>query len=408
MSGVDGPRLWKIALVSPYDFAYPGGVTEHVTNLARQYRRIGYDAHVIAPSSADPDDVDSPPWLHRIGRVVPIPASGSVARITLSLRGYLQVKALLERERFDLIHLHEPLMPALPLTVLRHSHSINIGTFHAYRNSNLMYFYGKPVLKPFIRKLHGLIAVSRAARAFVADYFPGEYEILPNGIDYDHFSGPHARLAELDDGKLNVLFVGRLEKRKGLKYLLRAWPEVRAAVSGVRLVVVGDGRALAGYREWTTRQGLDDIVFTGHVPREDLPRFYHSCDVFCVPSTGDESFGVVLLEAMAAGKPIVTTDIPGYREVLSSGQEGLMVPAKDSEALAATLIHLLDHPGLRRLMGWAGAQTARRYSWDRVAAQVLEYYGRVVEWQQSGAAVSVGRRGSRIAATAEVARTTVR
>ena len=159
----------KLALVSPYDFAYPGGVTEHVANLAEQFLARGHEVHVVAPSSddeAEPTSSIAAP-VHRIGRVVSIPANGSVARITLSLRSYLQAKRLLQEQQFDLIHLHEPMMPALPLTVLRHSNTTNVGTFHAFRNTPLTYFYGKPILRPFFRKLHGHITVSSAAQEFV-------------------------------------------------------------------------------------------------------------------------------------------------------------------------------------------------------------------------------------------------
>src|SRR5919206_4677872 len=231
----------KLALVSPYDFAYPGGVTEHVANLAEQFRASGHEVHIIAPSS---DDESEPitigdAHIHRIGRVVSIPANGSVARITLSLRSYLQAKRLLQEQQFDLIHLHEPMMPALPLTVLRHSNTTNIGTFHAYRNSRLAYFYGKGILRPFFRKLHGHIAVSGAAREFVGEYFPADYRIIGNGIDFRRFNTRYPRLEHLADGRPTVLFVGRLEKRKGLKFLLRAWPEVLRRHPEARLVVVG-------------------------------------------------------------------------------------------------------------------------------------------------------------------------
>ncbi|MBI4494802.1 MAG: glycosyltransferase family 4 protein [Chloroflexi bacterium] len=394
---------WKIALVSPYDFPYPGGVTEHVASLAEQFRRLGQEVHVIAPSSADPETVQAIPSLHRIGHVVPIPANGSVARIALSLRGYGQVKELLQRERFDVVHLHEPLMPALPLTVLRHSHALNIATFHAFRRSNLMYFYGKPLLQPFFARLDGLIAVSRPARDFVAEHFPGDYRVIPNGIDYAYFSAPRPRRPAFDDGKLNVLFVGRLEKRKGLKYLLRAWPRVRAACGNVRLIVVGGGRPLSSYRRLAACRGWEDVVFTGHVSREELAQYYHTCDVFCAPSTGHESFGIVLLEAMAAGKPIVTTDIPGYCEVVTHGQQALLAPPQDERALAEALCQALANPELRCRLGRTGARTARRYSWDKVAVQVLDFYGEVMERKASTVAQASGRVGRVRRAAADVA-----
>jgi phosphatidyl-myo-inositol alpha-mannosyltransferase len=373
----------KLALVSPYDFAYPGGVTEHVSHLAEQFRARGHEVHIIAPSSDDEAEpslsVDA--HVHRIGRVVSIPANGSVARITLSLRSYLQAKRLLHEEQFDLIHLHEPMMPALPLTVLRHSGTINIGTFHAFRNTPLAYFYGKPILQPFFRKLHGHIAVSSAAREFVGEYFPADYRVIPNGIDFPRFNMRYPALEELSDGRPTVLFVGRLEKRKGLRYLLRAWPMVLKRQPEARLVVVGRGRPLEGYKRFAARQGWapSDVVFAGYVAAEDLPRYYQACDVFCAPNTGQESFGIVLLEAMAAGAPIVASDIPGYKDVVTNGEEGLLIERQNPGALADGLCRLLGNPELRASMRRAGQTKARNYDWPRVASQVLAYYEEVLE-----------------------------
>lgn len=376
----------KLALVSPYDFAYPGGVTEHVANLAEQFLARGHEVHIIAPSSDDesePASVDAP--VHRVGRVVSIPANGSVARITLSLRSYLQVKRLLQEERFDLIHLHEPMMPALPLTVLRHSGTTNVGTFHAFRNKTLTYFYGKPILRPFFSKLHGHIAVSEAAREFVGDYFRADYRVIPNGIDFERFNRRYAPLEQLVDDRPTVLFVGRLEKRKGLRFLLRAWPMVLERHPEARLVVVGRGRPLEGYKRFAARHGWDpsDVLFTGYVPAEDLPRYYQACDVFCAPNTGQESFGIVLLEAMAAGAPIAASDIPGYRDVVTNGKEGLLVERKNPGALADVLCRMLGSPELRATMRRAGQLKARNYDWPEVAAQVLDYYEEVLDRRET-------------------------
>jgi phosphatidylinositol alpha-mannosyltransferase len=383
----DAVRL-KLALVSPYDLAYPGGVTEHVSHLAEQFLDRGHEVHIVAPSSGDETDeplalVDAP--VHRIGRVVSIPANGSVARITLSLRSYLQAKRLLQEEQFDLIHLHEPMMPALPLTVLRHSNTTNIGTFHAFRNTPLTYFYGKPILRPFFRKLHGRIAVSSAALEFVGEYFPADYRVIPNGIDFPRFNTRYAPIAALADERPTVLFVGRLEKRKGLRFLLRAWPHVLERVPDARLVVVGRGRPLEGYKRFAARQGWTaaDVMFAGYVSAEDLPRYYQSCDVFCAPNTGQESFGIVLLEAMAAGAPIVASDIPGYRDVVTHGVEGLLVERQNPGALADALCRLLGSPESRANMRRAGEAKARRYDWPRVATEVLDYYDEVLERREA-------------------------
>ena len=383
----------KIALVSPYDYSYPGGVTEHVRNLARQFLTRGHEVHVIAPASSAPENVQGGPVLHSVGRPVPVPANGSVARITLPLRGYVQVKSLLAFQGFDIVHVHEPMMPALPHTVLHHSQTINVGTFHAFGRSTMAYFYAKPVLKPLFNRLHGKIAVSTPARDFVARRFPGNYEIIPNGIDHRRFATRVEPIERFEDDRLDVLFVGRLEKRKGLEHLLRAWPAVHRAMPNARLLVVGGGRRLEGYRAWVRSHGWSEVHFIGHASAEDLVRYYQTSDVFCAPSTGQESFGIVLLEAMAAGRAIVASRIPGYAEVVEDGAEGLLVEPRSSEALAAALIRVLGDAALRRAMGERGRTKAAEYDWSRVADRVLEFYEETIDAHM----VDPGRGMNRVA-----------
>lgn len=370
----------KIALVSPYDYPYPGGVTEHIYHLSQEFTRRGHAVKIIAPSSTDEDQLDEN--VYRIGGIVPVPVSGSIARITLSPRAYRWIKQILQKEQFDIVHLHEPLMPVICLVTLRHSKSINIGTFHAYRESNFAYLAGKPVLKPFIVKLHGRIAVSQPARDLVAKYFPGEYRIIPNGIDAETFGGEHVQpLPQYSDGKTNVLFVGRIEKRKGLKHLLSAWHAITAQYPDTRLIVVGEGELRQEMEAFARERRLRNVVFVGYVPNNELPRYYRTAHIFCAPSTGFESQGIVLLEAMAAGRPIVASDIAGYRTVITNGQEGLLVPPADEAALAAAITRLISDTELQQRLGQAGRITAQRYSWDKIASQVLDYYEEVAHRQ---------------------------
>jgi phosphatidylinositol alpha-mannosyltransferase len=305
-----------------------------------------------------------------------VPANGSEARITLSLRLSGKVKRLLDAARFDVIHLHEPLMPVLPITVLRHSQTVNVGTFHSSWDGRVARLYGNPLLRRFDRRIHARIAVSPRARDFVAQHFPGRYELIPNGIDLDEF-GPSVRpFPQLRDGKLNVLFVGRLEQRKGFGYLLRAFASLRKQRADLRLLVVGAyGESSRRRYEAIVRSAeIADVVFVGPASNADLPRYYRSGDVFCAPSTGGESQGIVLLEAMASGRPIVASDIAGYRGVMREGIEGLFVPPKDADALAAALARLIDNPEMRERLGGAGPERARAYSWDKVASRVLAVY----------------------------------
>ena len=376
----------KIALVSPYDYPYPGGVVKHIFNLDKEFRRLGHEVRIIAACSEDVGDV--PPQVIKVsGSIVHIPAAGSVARITLSPRVYRRVKKILKREQFDVIHLHEPMTPTLPLAVLRHTplspQSVVVGTFHAYRESaHPGYEYVKPIFERFFDRLDGRIAVSEAVRDYLAPYFPGDYRIIPNGIDLERFGDPALRpLERFDDGKLNILFVGRLEKRKGFKYLLRAFAQVKQAVPEARLMVVGayDKEDKEPFVFYARENRLRDVRFIGQVSEDDLPRYYRTCHVFCAPSTGFESFGMILLEAMAAGKPIVASNIDGYRGVLEDGGEGLLVQPEDERRLAEALIRLLKDPALRERMGRQGQATATDYAWHKVAQQVLDYYRELLE-----------------------------
>ncbi len=371
----------RIALVTPYDYPYPGGVTTHIANLDRVLRQWGHDVWVLAPSSKDEDELDDN-VLKVAGGVFPLQASGSVARISLSPRLYRRVKTILQDKRFDIVHLHEPLMPALPLVVLRHSQTVNVGTFHAYRETaHPGYVAGRHLLQPFFDRLDARIAVSEAARDAVYRYFPGDYAIIPNGIDYERFSRPAEPLARYSDGRPTVLFVGRLEKRKGFEYLLEAFGRVRLAVPDARLLVAGafSREDKEPFVRQARRDGIRGVHFIGYVPEEEKPRYFRSCDVFCAPSLGFESFGFVLLEAMAAGRPVVASNIPGYRGVLADGREGLLVGPGDAEALASALICLLRDGDLRARMGAQGQETACGFAWDKVAGRVLELYNELLE-----------------------------
>jgi phosphatidylinositol alpha-mannosyltransferase len=365
----------KVGLVSPYDFASPGGVTDHVRHLARQLRRLGNEVRVFAPSSRSDVDFDSAEF-YRIGSPISVPVNDSVARITLSFHLADRVAAIIERERFDVLHFHEPLMPALPMTMLRMSPAANVGTFHAFAKSNIGYYYGRPLLEPYLAHLHRGIAVSEPAKAFVNRYFPDfPLEVIPNGIDTSLFHPGHAPIRHLRDDKVNILFVGRLEKRKGLGYLLRGYEFMKPRVPNSRLIVVGDGPLRGSVESFISRRRLPDVVMAGYVPDSVLPRYYCSADIFCSPATGAESFGIVLLEAMATGLPVVATEIDGYMSVLEPGRDSLTVRPKGWAELGAALVILARDAELRNRMGAYGIEKAQRYSWEEVAGKVLHVYG---------------------------------
>ncbi|MFA5367592.1 MAG: glycosyltransferase family 4 protein [Dehalococcoidia bacterium] len=362
----------KIALVCPYDFAHPGGVANHITFLYRELQQSGHTVKIIAPYSGNRESLENKDII-TIGRPVAIPSAGSIARITLSPTLSSPVKAVLEQEMFDIIHLHDPLYSMVTLTVLRHSTSTNIGTFHAFQKTRIPYHLISPMFQRSFDRLHGRIAVSEPARLFISGYFPSEYRIIPNGIDFKRFSTPLPPVEKLRDGKLNILFVGRAEKRKGLNFLLEAYPLVKREIPQSRLVIAGP-ETRQKYEPMARKMALEDVVFTDYIPNDELPSYYQTCDVFCAPATGGESFGIILLEAMAASRAIVASNIDGYASLISNGAEGLLVPPRDARALAGAIVTLLKDEVKRREMGARGLEKAERYSWPNVAKTINEYY----------------------------------
>jgi phosphatidylinositol alpha-mannosyltransferase len=369
----------KIALVSPYDYNYPGGVGNHISALSREFIKMGHTTCILAPGSGKNPELSGN--YVPIGRSIPFPGSGSVARITLSPWLSGKVKTILEREKFDIIHLHEPLCPALCTTVLGLSKTANIGTFHAVDSRS--YLIGRPLTTPFLKKwfnkLDGRITVSKTAMEFTYKHFPADYCIIPNGVDIKHFSPDVLPLKEFNDGKINILFVGRQEKRKGLNYLFKAYELVRREIPDSRLIIVGpSSRWSRKYEKQIMRERQNSIVFTGSVAYTDLPNYYRTADLVCSPATGRESFGMVLLEAMAVGKSIVASDLPGYSNILTHGIEGLMVSPGDVQGLADAIVTLIKDEHLRKEMGARGKLKASKYRWERVAEKVIEYYELVI------------------------------
>jgi phosphatidyl-myo-inositol alpha-mannosyltransferase len=367
----------KILLVTPFDLNFPGGVNEHLFHLDLQLRELGHSTRILTPRSGDTHQEDDG-HVFRVGQSIPVPANGSTARITLSPFISGTIKEFLRAEQFDIIHLHDPLIPTLPLMVLLHSTAPTVATFHGSRSShfgfNLGYLYAKPVLRHFVDKIDFRIAVSKTARDFINYYYPGDYTIIPNGIDETAFGPevtPIERYASTDP---TILFVGRYdESRKGLRYLIEALALLQQKLPGSRLIVAGPGEPYR-YERMIEYHGVRNVTFAGEVPKEDLPAYYATCDVFCAPSTGRESFGIVLLEGMAAGKPVVATNIDGYKEVVRNFQEGILVEPKDPQALAKALGLVLSDPALAMRLGRAGRLRVRDYSWPTIARRVVECY----------------------------------
>lgn len=364
----------RIVQVSPYSWDVPGGVQAHVRQLAEHLRSHGHEVHILAPGK--------PPVLRPdariVGRAVPVRGNGSVARICFSPQSAREVENVLREIRPDVIHVHEPLVPSTAMFAVLHATAAVVATFHSNvpfeTTHSLFYRMGVPFVRPVWNRIDCRVAVSEAARDSVcARMGDAEFEIIPNGIDVARFAS--AKPVAWGSGR-RLLFVGRLEPRKGFPVALRAFERVAAHCPDLRLVVVGDGadrKALAEMPEWL--QARVDML--GRVPDEGLPGCFASADMFVSPALGGESFGIVLAEAMAAGLPVVASDIPGYRDVARHGREALLVPPDDDAALATAIRRLLDDPALCQSLGRRGRRRARDFSWDHIASALEEQYARV-------------------------------
>ncbi|GIU83647.1 MAG: putative phosphatidylinositol alpha-mannosyltransferase [Acidimicrobiales bacterium] len=350
----------KIGLICPYSLTIPGGVQQQVLQLARTIRELGEEVLVVAPCDGPPPE----PWVVSVGPSIPAAANGSVAPIAPDPQAQLRTISILGGERFDLLHLHEPFVPGPTLTSLLAKPAPIVGTFHAAGGS-AAYRYLRPVLRLLDRRLDLRCAVSEEAKRMAGEVCDGEILVLFNGIDPEPFetAEPHPK-----EGP-TVLFLGRHEPRKGLEVLLEACEQLP---SQVHVWVAGEGPETERLR---ARYGGDARVeWLGVVSDRERAARLKAADVFCAPSLGSESFGVVLLEAMAAGTAVVATSISGYRQVATAGVDALLVRPGDPQELASAIGALLGDDELRRSLVAAGKLTVRRFAMDVLARRYVDIY----------------------------------
>jgi phosphatidyl-myo-inositol alpha-mannosyltransferase len=366
----------KVGIVVPYSWSFWGGVQEHADHQARALVEHGVDVRLIM--GHDPPgrltnvlhprrgrDTPPPPYFVPVGRSVIVPANGSLPNIVISPNAMLRMKRLFAQERFDVLHLHEPITPLIAAYALANAPCPLVATFHAA--GELRWYPGAMRMWGFLtERIDHKIAVSEPARRVAERFVGGPVEVIPNGV---------ALPPEVDPGgrKRTVVFVGRHEPRKGLEVLLRAWPDV-AARTGARLRVVGADPL--SVRWLLRRKGLPGaaIDLLGSVAEEELTRELREASVLTAPSLGGESFGMVLTRAFACATPVVASDIEGYSEVVEPGT-GVLVPPGDADALATALVEVLANEPRRRALGAAARQVAEeRYAWDKIVERVLEIY----------------------------------
>ncbi len=358
----------RIAIVAPYDLSRAGGVNNQIRAQADALRRLGHSVRVFGPASRPLENGEV-----SLGRSTAVTMFGTESGFGIDPRGIPAVGRMLH-EPMDILHVHEPFTPLMPWIALAGARVPVVCTFHVHREQgHRVYASTAWLLRPLARKIDRRIAVSAAARRTVEAHFPGRYEIVPNGIDVNRFRAPKERPAIFEADRRHVLYIGRLEPRKGVEFLVRAMADVQRQLPGVRLVVGGDGPDAARLAHLSGELGVD-ARFAGVIAEAELPAFFQAADIVCSPALGGESFGIVLLEAMASNRPVVASRIEGYEELVGDRGCASLVPAGDAAALAASIATLLTNAGIRSQVVSAGTAVAYEYDWSSIALRVMEIY----------------------------------
>jgi phosphatidylinositol alpha-mannosyltransferase len=350
----------RIGFVCPYSLTLPGGVQGQVIGLARALRAQGHEVRILGPCDGPPPD----PGVTPLGNSIPLAANGSVAPIAPDLPCALRTIRALRDEDFDVVHLHEPLVPGPCMVTALIKSAPLVGTFHA-AGVSASYRWGGGPLRWLAGRLDVACAVSPDARHLAERYLGGEYEMVFNGVEVDRFAKATPWRAEGP----TIFFVGRHEERKGLSVLLDALPLLPP---DVRIWVGSDGAQTAELQARTA--GDLRVVWLGRIDDVEKTQRLRGADLFCAPSLHGESFGVVLLEAMAAGTPLIASDIPGYARVARADREALLVPPGDHVALAAAINRVLQDANLAERLVEAGRQRADELSMDRLAERYVAIY----------------------------------
>jgi len=366
----------RVGIVCPYTWNVPGGVQQHIRDLAEALIALGHHVSVITPAD---DDAELPPYVVSAGRAVPVPYNGSVARLAFGFLSAGRVRRWINEGRFDVLHVHEPAAPSLGLLACWAAAGPIVGTFHASYEKSRVVSVTAPILQSALEKITGRIAVSEAARTTLVEHLGGDAVLIPNGVATERYAmadplpGWLGRGDEHHEGGA-LGFLGRMdESRKGLSVLLRAFEVLSRRRPGLRLLIAGPGDA-ADVVARISPELRERVVILGMVSEQDKIRAYHSVDVFVAPNTGGESFGIVLAEAMSAGAPILASDIEAFDRVLLGGRAGALIRTGDHEALAAAAGALLDDPARRKQLSAEARAAVRAYDWSSVARDVLRVY----------------------------------
>jgi len=387
-----GKKL-KVGIVSEYYFPHLGGLSGDVHYAAVEFAKKGYDVKLITSKVAEPHNLrysEQGFEIIRLGRSVPIIANGSLAKVSFALNLGSQIKRMMKEQEFDVIHIHCPLTPVLPLMIQRYADCPVVGHVHTFLKTKPIYYsWFEKHLSRFMNDMEGRIAISKVCAKPFSDWFHCDFEILPNGVPIDEFSAHHPKIPRFDDDKVNLFFIGRMEPRNGIATLIDAFRIIHQEEPNTRLILAGAG-PLKNYFENTIESSLAPHVhFVGPI-LEEKPQYFATADINICPTTPVSALGVTLLESMASGKPSVCSDMPAYRETVDPGKDVLMAHPFKPEEFAHQVLRLIGEPGLGAMI----AKRAKRkmeefYSWAYIIDQVDQYTNNILgrlkdEQQKSG------------------------
>ena len=360
----------KIVITSPYDFSYPGGVQSHIFELSRELLRLNHDVTIAAPlSNKNIHNLPSVKFIS-LGKPVSFSFLGSKNRISINLLKIIKCIFYLRKNKYDVIHIHEPLLPS-QIIINIFTKTLKIASFHAYSHKkNYLYIVFNFLLKLVLRRISQKICVSKFSKLYINKYFLFDSVIIPNGINLENFSYV-SKKSKKSYKDISLLFVGRFdETRKGFPILLSSFIELKKIYNDLRLIVIGPGNK----NIYNKKSNLKDILFLGTIDQKNLPKFYQNSDIVCLPSTENESFGIIILEAMATGSVLVSSDIDSYKDILCKNQYGFLFESKSVKSLTNTLSNIISKKINTKENLENGLNNVKKYSWPKLVSEIIGVY----------------------------------
>jgi len=371
----------KIAVVSDYFYPLLGGITENVYNFTKYAIKQGHNVKLITPepfgySKDQTAKIDAEYFnkdvVIRLGKHLPIFSNGSLSNLGITLNIDKKLKRLFDKEKFDVVHVHSPLAGFLPMMAIKYSNTLTVGTIHTYFKGNFFFDYFIKHIQKYYDALDGCIAVSESSAMLIKEKLDRTPIVIPNGIDVNLFGATDERIPLFPNDKINVFFIGRADVRNGIDVLIKAFLIAIKKNPKMRLIIAGDGPYMAYYKDMVPADHKKDVFFVGRINKE-RPVYYNTADIHVFPAE-IAAHSITVLEGLAAGKPIITTDIKSFRDVITEGKEGFLVPYGDYEKLSQRILNLADNQDLRKQMGTASRKRSFAFSWEKVTSKIIDFY----------------------------------